>query len=78
MKQTRKTNLLKKLDVVVMEKSNYNVFIYFQEFYILLYTHILDQDKNVPKCDQIRENKNAGDFISLFSLSLCLFITKSF
>ena len=74
MKQTRKTNLLKKLDVVVMEKSNYNVFIYFQVFYILLYTHILDQDKNVSKCDQIRENKNAGDFISLFSL--CLFITK--
>ena len=56
-----------------MEKSNYNVFIYFQVFYILLYTHILDQDKNVPKCDQIRENKNAGDFISLLSLSLSFY-----
>ena len=46
MKQTRKTNFLKQLDVFVME-NNYKVFIHFQVFYILLYTYSLDQAKNV-------------------------------
>ena len=46
MKQARKAKSIKKLDVVVM-KSNYNAFIHFQVFYILLYTYSLDQAKNV-------------------------------
>ena len=62
MKQTQKTNLLKKLDMVVME--NYNVLIYFQMFYILLYIYNLDQAMNVINLTKSQQIKTR-DFITV-------------
>ena len=50
-KQTWKISFLEKLEmeswISLQWTSNYNVSIYFQVFYIFLYTYILDQAKNV-------------------------------
>ena len=70
MKQTQKTNPLKKLDAVVME--NYNVLIYFQMFYILLYIYNLDQAMSVINLTKSQQIKTR-DFITV-----CLFSIKPF
>ena len=53
-------------------KKNYNVFIYFQVFYILLYTYILDQAKNVPNMTKLQQIKTLVNLPLSFSLSAFL------
>ena len=57
-------------------EGNYNVFIYFYVFYILLYTYFRP-DQECAKYHQIEANKNTGDFITL-SAFLSLHYFKMF
>ena len=65
-----KNKSFKKLDVVKKWKSDHNVFIHFQVFYILLYKYSLEQAKNVLN---VAKSQHLIKTLVILSLSLTFY-----